>query len=176
MAKKGECLSKETKQKISDTRKNGYIKGKYKIVKYWEGKKFPEKMRDKIVKSLLGNKRCLGKRWTVPQRRNPYKLEKYQIRKSVEYRNWRTKVFERDNYICQVCKKRSGNLVADHLKPFTTILLMNSVKTLEDARNCYELWEIENGKTLCLSCHYKTKTYGWGTYRINKTILKNLDK
>jgi len=160
MAKKGERLSSKTKQRIIESKK---------------GKKLSDTHKEKIRKSLLGNKRCLGKRWIVPQRRNPYKLEKYQIRKSVEYRNWRTLVFERDDYICQLCKKRSGNLIADYYpKTFSTILLVNKVKTLEEARKCLELWDINFGRTLCTSCHYKTETFGWGAYRINKAIIKSI--
>jgi len=30
---------------------------------------------------------------------------------------WREKVFKRDNYTCQVCGKKGGYLIADHIKP-----------------------------------------------------------
>lgn len=36
---------------------------------------------------------------------------------SPQYREWRTKVYHRDNYICQVCKSnQGGNLVAHHIE------------------------------------------------------------
>jgi hypothetical protein len=46
-----------------------------------------------------------------------------KIRKSLEYKLWRTAVFMRDNYTCVWCGRTSGNgetvrLHADHIKPF----------------------------------------------------------
>src|SRR4030042_1629892 len=42
-----------------------------------------------------------------------------RIRKSPEYKRWRKKVFERDNYTCVFCGKRGGNKRAHHLKEFS---------------------------------------------------------
>lgn len=81
--------------------------------------------------------------------------ENHKIRTSREYKEWRTKVFERDNYICQECGIKGGwhkdinkkiTLNADHIKPFA---LFPELRL-----------EISNGKTLCIKCHRKTKTYG----------------
>lgn len=66
-------------------------------------------------------------------------LTNQEIRSSVEYRNWRTEVFKRDNYICQSCGKRGGDLQAHHIKRFSDY---------EELR-----LEISNGLTLCLECH-----------------------
>jgi len=30
----------------------------------------------------------------------------------------------------------------------------------EEALSCDELWNINNGRTLCIGCHKKTDTYG----------------
>src|SRR5262249_39131272 len=35
-----------------------------------------------------------------------------------EYKEWRKKVFERDNYTCVACHLRGGELHADHIKPW----------------------------------------------------------
>lgn len=63
-----------------------------------------------------------------------------------KYIEWRTSVFERDDYTCQACGKRGGWLDADHILPWSTH---------EDLR-----YEVSNGRTLCRPCHIETPTYG----------------
>lgn len=68
------------------------------------------------------------------------------LRKTPEYREWRTTVFKRDNYTCCFCGCRGGKIHADHINSF---------------RNYPELrLEVSNGRTLCVSCHRKTDTWG----------------
>ena len=70
------------------------------------------------------------------------------------YNLWRVSVFMRDNYVCQNCKKRgSETLHADHIKLFSSIMKENSIFSYEDAVNCKELWDLDNGRTLCFPCH-----------------------
>lgn len=86
-----------------------------------------------------------------------------QIRMSTEYKNWRKSVFERDNYTCVLCLKKSkkdDNLIiqADHIKPFAFYPELR--------------FDINNGRTLCLTCHKKTDTYGRnGKAKINNKII-----
>lgn len=68
------------------------------------------------------------------------------IRKSKKYKNWRTAVFERDDYTCSNCGVRGSELNADHIKPFSLYPELR--------------FDIENGRTLCVDCHRKTPTYG----------------
>lgn len=73
------------------------------------------------------------------------------IRKRFKYRIWREAVFRRDNYTCQICAARNGNgkyieLQADHIKPFSLFPELR--------------FELSNGRTLCVSCHRKTNTFG----------------
>lgn len=82
-----------------------------------------------------------------------------QIRKLWEYRKWRTAVFERDGYKCVTCGQLGGKLVVDHIKSFASIFYENEIKTLEQAINCIEFWNIGGGRTLCEPCHKKTPTY-----------------
>ena len=77
--------------------------------------------------------------------------ESMRIRKSLAYKLWRTSVFERDNYVCVHCgiKNGLGKTVyfhADHIKPFALFpeLRLN----------------VNNGRTLCVPCHKKTRTFG----------------
>lgn len=77
--------------------------------------------------------------------------ENEKIRKSFEYRLWRKAVFDRDNYMCIWCGAKSGNgkaiiLQADHIKPFSLFPELR--------------FAIDNGRTLCISCHKKTGTWG----------------
>ena|SRR3990167_2216282 len=73
-----------------------------------------------------------------------------QIRNSFEYREWRTAVYERDNYTCQVCGTKhlpkSGKLQANHIKQFAFYPELR--------------FNLDNGQTLCIPCHKNTDTYG----------------
>lgn len=67
------------------------------------------------------------------------------LRMRKETKEWRKAVFERDEYTCQICGERGGELNADHIKPWSLFPELR--------------WEVHNGRTLCLSCHRKTDTY-----------------
>lgn len=86
------------------------------------------------------------------------------IRHCFKYRQWHSDIFERDDYTCQKCGKRGVRLHVDHIKAFARIFEENHIKSLEDAINCEEFWNINNGRTLCKECHKKTDTYG-GKYK-----------
>lgn len=76
------------------------------------------------------------------------------------YRNWRSLCYQRDDFTCQKCKKRGGKLHVDHIKAYSLIVSENKIITVEEAKRCSELWDILNGRTLCMSCHQKTDNYG----------------
>lgn len=80
------------------------------------------------------------------------------IRKMYEYRQWRSDVYTRDDWTCQSCGLRK-RLEAHHIKPFSFIIEEYKIITLEQARLCDELWNINNGQTLCIDCHKKTDSY-----------------
>jgi hypothetical protein len=82
---------------------------------------------------------------------------KKKIRSLFQYRQWRSDIFTRDNWTCQECGKRSCYLEAHHLKPIAIIIQKYNINNLEDAILCEELWNINNGQTLCIDCHNKTK-------------------
>jgi len=62
-------------------------------------------------------------------------------RNSYDYTHWRTSVFERDLYSCQVCKNSIGKLNAHHV-----------VRWIDSVEKRFEL---SNGITLCIPCHQK---------------------
>ena len=68
-----------------------------------------------------------------------------KIRTSLEYRLWREAVFERDNHTCIWCGSVE-KIEADHIKPFAYFPELR--------------FAIDNGRTLCHSCHTTTETYG----------------
>ena len=77
-----------------------------------------------------------------------------RIKSTFQYRQWRSDVFTRDNFTCQKCGKRaSGKLNAHHKESFASILEINDIRTIEQAINCEELWNINNGITKCVRCH-----------------------
>lgn len=67
-------------------------------------------------------------------------------RSSAEYKAWRTAVFERDNYTCQICGERGKKLNAHHLKRWVDAPKLR--------------FELSNGITLCEKCHKKVHK-GW---------------
>lgn len=77
------------------------------------------------------------------------------IRKCFQYRQWRDDVYTRDNFTCLDCGIRGGKLHAHHIKYFSDIVRDNNILNIENAINCDELWNINNGKTLCCDCHKK---------------------
>lgn len=69
------------------------------------------------------------------------------LRQTTEYKLWRKAVYERDNYTCQECGVKGGELHADHIRPFA---LFPELRTA-----------ISNGRTLCKKCHLQTDTWGY---------------
>ena len=159
LAHKGKIVivSEETKRKISETMKGIKPSNLQTLhilprTKEWrknmslsqKGKKLSEETKRKISEA----------------KRNPLTPLHRAIRECYKYGKWRTTIFKRDNYVCQICKKRGGTLHADHIKSFVSILKENKIETLNQALKCDELWDIKNGRLLCIECHRKTPTWG----------------
>jgi 5-methylcytosine-specific restriction endonuclease McrA len=134
----------ETKKKISLAHK-----GKKKP---WAGKFITEEGRRKISEKRRGEKNNNWKGGISPLYA--------KIRNLYEYRVWRCDIFKRDNYTCQFCRIKGGYLEVDHYpKMRSEIIKEYNIKSVEDALACSELWDVNNGRTLCRICHNKTK-YG----------------
>ena len=81
------------------------------------------------------------------------------IRRLTENRKWADAVKERDGK-CVNCGSIEI-LESHHIIPLAQLVEMNGVTDRDMARNTPELWNIENGITLCQPCHYKVhgRTY-----------------
>jgi hypothetical protein len=111
-----------------------------------KGHDVPLAIRKKIAESQKGDK---SHAW-----RGGVSQENRRIRRSIQFRQWREAVFKRDNWTCQKCKKRGGALHPHHIRSF--------------ARYPAYRFRVSNGKTLCASCHRKTKS--WGRQKQIKTF------
>lgn len=67
------------------------------------------------------------------------------IRWSVQFKEWRKAVFERDNYTCQRCGLRGGKLEPHHIFRFAYFPEFR--------------FSVSNGMVLCQDCHQLTKKY-----------------
>lgn len=84
------------------------------------------------------------------------------IRRMDEYELWKRAVFMRDRFTCQQCGARNGRkrvIEADHIVSITLLVRENGVNTVESARSCKALWDTNNGRTLCHTCHEQTESY-----------------
>jgi len=90
------------------------------------------------------------------------KSERNRLMDTFEYKEWRKKVFEKDNYTCQSCGQKGGKLNADHIKPWALYPELR--------------FNIFNGRVLCEDCHKKMPTYGLKVFQngeINLSIQDN---
>ncbi len=127
-----DCYSEETRQKM----------GADKI-----GKPTSDLQKQKVSEANSGPNSHLWKGGITPLNQ--------AIRTSTKYSEWRLSIFERDGFQCQSCKKIGGYLEAHHIKFFSSIIEKNNITTFEAAMLCQELWDIDNGITLCSECHEK---------------------
>lgn len=75
-----------------------------------------------------------------------------RIMRMGKYLEWRSAVFKRDNYHCQNCPNE-GYIEAHHIIPFSEIIKIFKIRTINQAIKCKELWDVGNGITYCRDCH-----------------------
>lgn len=121
------------------------------------GRKISKAQKEQFASGVRSNKGANNPNWKNGQGRMKIHL---LVRNLDKYKEWRFSVFKRDNFICVECHDVSKEINADHIKRFSDIMIENNITTTEQALECEELWDINNGRTLCVSCHRKTETYG----------------
>lgn len=80
--------------------------------------------------------------------------ERHREMSKTDYKLWRTAVFMRDNFTCQICGERGIKLEADHIKSWVQYPELR--------------YAIDNGRTLCVECHRKTDSWGFKGIPINE--------
>lgn len=97
-------------------------------------------MTERNKKVSLSNMGRLGKKGKDNNRwkggiTKPDKLERARFRNSMQM-----KIFQRDNYTCQVCDEYGGKIQVDHIKGWSDYPELR--------------FEESNCRTLCMACHY----------------------
>jgi 5-methylcytosine-specific restriction endonuclease McrA len=132
----GRVHSQETKAQISESRKGqclGEDNPSYGGRPLGVIRKISEtRIKSKVARGKNNPNYKHGKSF----RRNEHRqLEMQRFR----YREWRRRVFERDDYTCVDCKVRGGDLEADHIKPWAKFPKLR--------------YKVNNGATRCVECH-----------------------
>lgn len=83
------------------------------------------------------------------------------VRGMPENRQWIKQCLYRDRFTCQECRVESNgnNMQVHHIKQFAEILRDNKIDSIEKAKTCEELWNMNNGITLCRDCHKLTNSF-----------------
>lgn len=134
-----QVITEEQKRKTSKTMKGGNSSSFKKGMTPW----------NKGKSHLVGEKH--------PNWRGGITSWKKRIWCSKEYKSWRFKIFERDGFRCSIClQQKNGKLEVDHYpKQMVFLLHENNINSFEEAIKCKTLWNISNGRTLCVDCHKK---------------------
>lgn len=175
---KGICKSKKSLLSIKKycSRKCAYSNSKRNetISKKLIGHKMSDEQRIKLSAILKGRKLSLEHKVKVCRNLILLKLRrehgpnwkggKIELRKQVQntrqYKMWRQAIFNRDRFMCVLCNSIGVYLNCDHIKPYSVIIKQNSITSLKEALDCKELFDVNNGRTLCRDCHKQTDTYG----------------
>ena len=131
--KKGVPLTEETKLKLSKTMK-GRISSR-------KGVKLSLELRKKF--SLAQTKETIFTGFKKPING--------RLRRNKRWSNWRQKVYERDNYTCQECGTKGCELHPHHIE---------SVKRLIKIKDLEKVYDINNGRTMCVPCHKLIHSHG----------------
>ena len=112
----------------------------------WVGRKHTKQAKEKNKKAHLGKSTWWNQGKDSHYWKGGITKTNLALRMSLEYKEWRRRIFERDNYTCVLCGQHGGKLNADHIESFSKFPQFRFV--------------LSNGRTLCVECHKKTPNFG----------------
>lgn len=155
----GKKHSDIAKRKMSDTAKKNMTEERRKqIGETGRGKHFfkhTEATKKNMSERQKGSKGCNWQGGITPKVK--------AIRNSLKYADWRKQIFLRDDFTCQDCGQRGGDLEVHHT-PKTFSQWIEEIKQNLPLMDLFEaamiytpLWDLDNGITYCKNCHKKIK-------------------
>lgn len=123
-----------TGKKIHSEDHKSLLRERMKGNKFAEGVFFSKERLIEMSKSQKG-----AKHWNWKGGKSSFN---HQMRGRMEWRDWRHAVFSRDGYKCMDCGENTTNLEPHHISP------------IREAPE--RIFDVNNGITLCRSCHQKT--------------------
>ena len=76
------------------------------------------------------------------------------IRNLYHYKKWKQRIKIRDGNKCRLCGS-TNNLSVHHIIGLEQLLRNLNITTVEQAKNCRQLWDFDYGITYCRRCHDK---------------------
>jgi 5-methylcytosine-specific restriction endonuclease McrA len=92
------------------------------------------------------------------------------IRRMTESVKWKRLVVGRDGGKCQTCGGMRS-IEAHHKVPVIDIITKFNITNRDEARACAELWDLDNGITLCEKCHYEAHGKVFSMYRTKRPAI-----
>lgn len=132
-----------------------------------KGKEMSDEFREKVSLGMMGRKapKTAFKKGMIPWNKDMGKSYTESYRQRRIFRNTIQKqVFERDDYTCQLCGIRGGDLQVDHIQSW--------------AEYVEQRFSMDNCRTVCAGCHYQVTfgkpmpatLKGWGHNLLRKGV------
>lgn len=128
---------RHTPESIEKIRIAAQKRGRYKVKRT---RTISNETRKKLSIALKNSPLYARRGENNPRWKGGISSESMRIRYSMEYKLWRTAVYQRDNFTCVWCGAKN-KLNADHILPFADYPALRLA--------------IDNGRTLCVPCHRK---------------------
>jgi hypothetical protein len=93
-----------------------------------------------------------------------------RIRSLKIYKEWRKNIIIRDSGLCRLCGK-TGKIVDHYPVPFSILIKIFRICTIDDARNCRWLWNKNNGRIICANCEARLPSHAMWSGIIEKEYL-----